>query len=258
MPIKKIFPFLFVVILLFAGFGYVKPTVESIIAKRAKGEALNEDLSAAKRTRQNIDQVSSSLDTALASDAGKAALAYLPQDSDQERIVDIMNYFSFQSGVSVDEITIDHPAKSPMMMGTNAAPGEVAGVAVAPVAPATPSPESVVMTMGIRGSYESIKTFLEKLSVSGRFHIVGALSIDTDKGRVNADGTPAESGLLVASVKAEFFNLPKRNYPGSHLLPVFTQGAFDTAPIDQLLDSEESVPALQDPTVSGRSNPFAS
>ncbi|NTW13956.1 MAG: hypothetical protein HGA31_02920 [Candidatus Moranbacteria bacterium] len=258
MPIKKIFPFLFIIILIFAGFGYVKPTVEAIIAKRANGEVLREDLSAAKRTRQNIDQISGSLDTVLASDAGKAAFAYLPQKSDQERIVDIMNYFSFQSGVSVDEITFEHSTKQPMLMGTDTPVDQVAGVAIAPSAPATPVPESVIMTMGIRGSYESVKSFVEKLSTSGRFHVVENLSIKKEDGQVNPDGTAVKSDLLLASVKAEFFNLSVRSYPGAHLLPVFTQGVFDTAPIDQLLDSEESVPALQDPAASGRSNPFAS
>lgn len=258
MPIKKIFPLLFIIIIVFVGFGYVKPTVEAIITKRARGEALREDLSAAKRTKQNIDQISGSLDTILASDAGKAALAYLPQRSEQERIVDIMNYFSFQSGVSVDEITFEHSAKQPLLSGTDTPIDQPIGLALAPSAPATPIPKSVIMTMGIRGSYESVKAFLEKLAASGRFHVVDDLSIKKEKGQTNPDGSVVGSDLLITSVRAEFFNLPLQSYPGSHLLPIFTQGAFDTAPIDQLLDSEESVPTLQDPAVSGRSNPFAS
>ena len=253
MPIKKIYPFLFLIIVLFVGFGFLKPTVDSIIEKRSQQATLQNDLVTAKMTRENIDKISNSLDSVLASESGKAAIAFLPSNSNQDRIVDIMNVCSFQSGVSVSDVVFQANSKQPVTQVTD--PSLTGGVVSAPEAP---SPEAVTMTMGIRGSYESIKAFLEKLATSGRFHTIVALSIKHELGKPDASGVAAPTGTLLATLKSDFYNLPERSYPGANLLPVFGQGSFDTTSIDALLKTESKIDVLPDAPTSGRGNPFAS
>ncbi|MEI6650873.1 MAG: hypothetical protein WCL23_05605 [Candidatus Moraniibacteriota bacterium] len=253
MPIKKIFPFLFLVIVLFVGFGFLKPTVDSIIGKLSQQTTLQNDLATAKTTRENIDKISNSLDSVLASESGKAALAFLPSNSNQDRIVDIMNVCSFQSGISVSDFSFQPNSKQPVSQVINSASD---GKPV--TAPVLPAPESVTMTIGVRGSYESIKSFLEKLAVSGRFHVVNAVSIKQESSKGDSNVAAAPTGALMATVKADFFNQPERSYPGANLLPVFGQGTFDTAAIDTLLKSESKIDVLPDAPTSGRGNPFAS
>lgn len=254
MPIKKIFPFLFLIVLAFIGFGFLKPTVESILVKRSEEADVREELSAAMRMQENVGKLSDSLDAILGSGVGVATLAYLPKDSEQERIVDIMNYYSFQSGITLDEVSFESVSKR----RSARADTTTGDKKTAQSAPRLPETDSVVMTLGIRGSYEGIRAFLGKMSVSGRYNSVKSLSITKADDPVGPDGVAVPSGMLVATVKAEFYYLPEATYPGAHLLPVFEKGSFDTSSIEASLGKEESVPTLDGSAASGRPNPFAS
>jgi hypothetical protein len=254
MSLKKIFPLAALVIVLSVGFGYIKPAVDSIFDKFAEKEEKKQELASARKTRENFELLTNDRDRVLDTEAGQALVAFLQSDSGQERTVDVTNQLSVRTGVVVDSLFFKESNRARQSIPVNT---DLLGEGTAASAPSAPSLSSAVFSVEVRGTYEGIRDFLSGFSASAPFHEIRAFSIERPETRTGEDGVATDSGdLLLGTLEAEIYYLPEKPYPNAYLLPVFSAGSFDDAPLESLLRSRENVLPLPSASGQGRQNPF--
>jgi Tfp pilus assembly protein PilO len=253
MSIKRLsFP-IFIIIVIFLGIFLVKPAVISVMEKRQAKLEKEAELSAVEATKQNLEALESSRESLLGTDEGKMVYAYLPVSLDQDRIVDVFNYYAMQSGAVVNNIAFESKdtRKSPYF------PADTQKEMDPLSAPKAPDPSTFTLSANIQGSYESIKTFLKEVSRPARsYRLVSFAIAKKDSGTDPAGQPMPDSGILSGSFSAEFYYLPEKQYPRGYLLPIFSAGQFDMTGIRELMTKEKTVPMLSDPGNAGRVNPF--
>jgi Tfp pilus assembly protein PilO len=254
MSIKRLsFP-IFIVVAIFLGVFLVKPAVSSVLEKRQIMSEKETELSVVQSTKQNVEALATSRETLLNTDEGKMVYSYLPVSVNQDRIVDTFNYYAMLSGAVVDDMTFEmkHANQSPYFAAELPKANDVLSVPVAP------EPDSFTLHANIQGSYQSIKAFMKEVSHPARSYRLVSFSIEKKDAGVGANGEPArDSGILTGSFAAEFYYFSENKYPQGYLLPVFTAGQFDLSTVTDLIAKEKNIPALSDPSVVGRENPFA-
>lgn len=256
MSIKSIsFP-LFVVVLIFIALNFIRPTVLSIMEKRTLKESKAAELRTVEATLANIGALADSRDALLGEDRGNMAVEYLPFASDQDRVLDILNYLSVQAGASIASVTFK---ESPVQPRPAVQPEVLADGTVVPMPPRAPLPKSFSVTVAMTGTYDSLKSFMEKVSNANRFHTVSMFSIGEKKEQRSAQEEEAPTvpdGFLEGIFEADFAYLPEEKHENAYLHPVFAAGKFDTSALDKLAAMRSDVPTLVEPSTSGRSNPF--
>ncbi|HWQ60086.1 MAG TPA: hypothetical protein VN420_02980 [Candidatus Fimivivens sp.] len=255
MSLKKLsFP-IFVIVIVFIGAFSVKPTVDSVLENRKNLKARADELAAVEATRRNLDMLSASRDSLLTSDEGTTVYGYLPVSFDQERIVDVFNFYAMQSGAVINDIAFMHKATPASVSPAVSVDGNVDDAALPPVPPV---PGSFTMHASIQGSYESLRSFFKSVSHPGRSYALTSFSIEKKGVATDANGQAvADTGMLSGTFSADFFYLPEKSYPRGYLLPVFGTGAFDLASVRELIAEEKAVPELPVPGDAGRGNPFS-
>ncbi|NTW46459.1 MAG: hypothetical protein HGB18_05480 [Candidatus Moranbacteria bacterium] len=252
MSIKKLsFP-IFITVAAFLGIFSVRPSVLSIMEKLKERNDKMAELSAVESTKANLEELSSSLPSISESAEGKAVYAYLPDSTDQERIVDTVNYYAMQSGVSLGSTSVTDD----VMQSDVAADGATsAAVSMDP-----PSPQLLSFTFAaeMTGPYQAMKAFLGSMSNPSRAHELLGFSLEKRKGGNldEAGNTLPDSDVLSGKIKMRFYYLPERRYPRGYLLPVFQSSGFELSPVRDLLSNEKQVPELPKPSGYGRENPF--
>lgn len=254
MSIKKLLPLIFLVIVPFVGFGFVKPLVDSVMVKWEEREVKMTELDAMRRTRENFDRLVNERNELFGSERGESLLEYLPTALEQERLLDMTNYVALQSGVVLQNAVFDK------RKGSTTAVREVANVKKGTVLPPpTPQPDSFSVTVDFIGSYESARDFLIRLTDSGRYGIIRKFSIEREPKRSDETGTVVVSELLSGAMTFEIFYLPERTYPTAYLLPIFSSGSFDSRTLDALIEkSGGRIPPIPSGNGAGRANPFVS
>ena len=262
MSLKKLFPLIALVIVLIVGFGYIKPSVDSIFAKLAEKRQLTEELATVRQTRDNFERLVDEREQMLADASGQAAWEFLPVTHRQERVVEIVNRLSQSSGVIVDAVAFDSAKRSQIVL-----PDEDAllldGDPTQSVAraPSAPNLSAFTLSAEFRGTYEGLRNFVGGLSTAGRYHDIQSFSLAQKEEELPAaeEGTeaiPAGSDLLSGSLEVEYSFLPEKAYPNAHLLPIFETGSFDTSSLSAVSESEAPLPAMPAPGEQGRPNPF--
>lgn len=255
---------MFIVALIFVALNFIRPTILSILDKRTAKEAKMAELRTVEATRASIGALAESRAALLAEDRGRMAIEYLPLASDQDRVLDVLNYLSVQAGASITGVSFtESPAQQqPQQIQPpmdQASLDLLASGIVPPMPPQAPLPRSFTVTVSITGTYESLKSFMEKVTNANRLHKVSSFSITEKTEEASADDPAAPvtpSGFLEGIFEADFAYLPEESYENAYLHPVFASGAFDTAALDRLSTMKSDVPMLVEPSTSGRSNPF--
>jgi hypothetical protein len=254
-----LFP-LFVIILAFVAVNFIRPAVLTVLEQRAEKDVKLAELSAIEKTATNIGSLSESREMLLASVDGKSIMSYLPVRHDHDRIVDILNFLALQTGAVISDVSFEAGSVPPAAVpqeGVVAPDGTIMEAA-----PQTPSPSTFEVSVEMSGSYESLKSFMDKVASVDRLKKIVSFSITKQK---NPTGSPSvedgqtvvDDGTLSAMLSAEFAYLPESSYPGAHLLPIFSTGSFDMESVKQSMASDELVPALPEPVLSDRrANPF--
>lgn len=247
-----LFP-LFVIIIAFLAVNFIRPAVLSVLDQRLAKEAKLAELSAVERTAANIGALSESREALLSSDDGKLVMSYLPVRSDHDRIVDVLNYLALGSGAIIGAISFDAGTAVPAPVPV----AEVVGADGLPVQtpPQTPTPSMFSVTMEASGTYDSLKSFMEKVSSVNRLQKITSFSLSKQESSSTpgADGqAPSDNGTLSAQIEVGFMYLPEASYPTAHLLPIFTAGNFDMESVASAMSSAGSIPALPEPALPGR------
>lgn len=262
MSIKSIsFP-LFVVALIFIALNFIRPTVLSVVDKRTLKESKAAELRTVEATLASIGTLADSRITLLGEERGSMAVEYLPFESDQDRVLDILNYLSVQAGTSISSVAFkESPAQTrpPIEIPAEITPEMLASGTFPLTPPQAPLPRSFTVTVAMTGTYDGLKSFMEKVTNANRFHTVSMFSI-TEKGGESptqeAEAPAVSDGFLDGIFEADFAYLPEEKYENAYLHPVFAAGKFDTAALDKLSAMKSDVPMLVEPSTSGRSNPF--
>jgi len=256
MALKNLsFP-IFMSVAVLIGVFSIKPTVESILDKRAVLAAKADEGVKVDGTVQNLDALYSSRASLLDTAEGKAVYGYLPVSISQDQVVDIFNYYAAQTGVTVNNIAFtDQSGKTSLGASSDGASSDGSTTEVVTI-PETPTPASFTMTADIQGPYEGIRAFLAGISHPGRSSVLTSFSI------VRQDTTDASGqivtdvGRLSGTVSAEFFYLPQKKYRNGYMLSVFSGREFNLDAVKGFIAKETAIPPLADPQTVGRSNPF--
>lgn len=257
MSLKTIsFP-LFLVVLIFVALNFIRPTILSILDKNDAKVLKETELKTVQATLANIGTLAESRAGILAGDKGRLAIEYLPYASDQDRVIDILNYLSIQAGASISSIAFEE-SKAPPRPETPVQAEPLADGSVPPAPPVAPLPRTFSAEVSMTGTYDSLKSFMEKVTNANRMHAVSSFSIVEKKESAAPEGEPAPAadGFLDATFAVEFSYLPEEAYANAYLHPVFAAGNFDVVALEDLSKVKSDVPALVEPSVSGRSNPF--
>jgi hypothetical protein len=254
---RMLFP-LFIIAIVFLAVNFIRPAVLSVLDQREAKDVKLAELASVEKTAANIGSLSDSRDTVLGSEEGALIMSYLPIGSDHDRIADIFNYISIQSGAVIGNISFGG--------GTAAAPraptADIIGAdgSVIQTPPTAPVPPAFLVTVDIDGAYENVKSFMQRVSSVDRLHRVMSFSVSKRDpiGAPQADGQPLpDDGILSAQLEVEFPYLPVATYPSAHLLPVFSTGSFDMESVRRIMESGDSIPTLPEPALpEKRADPF--
>lgn len=189
---------------------------------------------------------------------------YIPQDREEEKIIENLNSLAKDSTLSVlnisavdvkteitakDEIVDPTPKfPNPALMNGNA-PIVASELPVSPKAVA----KKMNVSLSVAGDYGNIKNLLEKIQKLKRFNKVSALEI---KAALKEDQTP--SGALLANATLEFNYLKPQTVvaEGDINNAVFSAETFNRSVIEAIKNSRNINFNSVAPGQKGKSNPF--
>jgi Tfp pilus assembly protein PilO len=258
MSIKRILFPLFIFVIAFLVVNYIRPSVLSVLDQRSAKEVKLAELSAAEKTAANIWALSDARTAFLNSGDGGAILSYLPIKPDHDRIVDVLNYLALQSGAVIGNISFENNATPSVLVPQQEIIGADGSVVQTP--PQAPVPSAIFVSVGMNGTYDGLKSFMEKVSSMDRLRKIVSFSLSKEKqvAALGADGQVSpDDGILSAELGIELLYLPEVSYPNAHLLPIFATGSFDVDSVQRAMESDESVPPLPEPPLpERRADPF--
>ncbi len=228
--------------------GFVKPEIEVFQEKRVLLDTKKAQAQGMATLLENIKTLTASLDNESASEQlmGK----YLPEDLDQERVVDMFNYLATQSGVFVSSMDMKEVALS---VASDTSDGDIALDPSMPVVVSSkPKIKAYVGSIEIKGDYAGIKTFLDRVNHMNRFHKILKFSISTQSTTSELESP----GVLIAKLESQFEYFPARQYNSALSLPVFSKKELkgDDWMVFQNWVTNTVPPMLG--SDSGRANPF--
>lgn len=262
-----IVPVLIILALVF-GIGFIKPDYDTLTQKKALLAEKQSQVSKIETVKTNISALTQDLDSK--GELEQFVLRYYPETMDQERVIDSFNFMATQSGLVIDSMDMKEVVseKKEESLGVGgpltSVPGDTAAMPpVAGMMPASmyhaPSPGSFVAQVKAKGSYENIKSFLNRLSRMDRMNSVITLSVDTDTKQAatqeeDTDVAPTEQ--LVGTFEARFDYLKNKEGQNALNVPVFGGSALSTTKLEEAKTwASSAVPALS-VEQSGRANPF--
>ena len=242
--------------------GFIKPDYDTLQEQRKILEEKKMEVANIDAVVKNINTLNNSLDSQKETEG--FVTRYFPKMLDQGRVIDAMNFLASQSGLLIIGVEINESVKemededivleatpSPLALPNGSAlPASVAPY-VAPVA------RSYAATVTAQGSYENIKTFLEKMNRLDRIHSVSLFSVGVNDKVLQASPTEeASSGELIVTFEANFKYLIPQMVGSALSVPVFKEPAlkFDVAKV-----TEEAITGnVPDLNLgeTGRANPF--
>lgn len=167
---------------------------------------------------------------------------YLPAAAQEESIIENINSLASGEGLSISNISVTGDT------GKNVPAPVVSDGTDTQAIPAL-SENKISFSVGVIGSYEKIKSFLNKLAALKRYNNVSALKISPA-----VSGGPANN--LQANMTINFAYFLGNNTAVNINSSIFSEGSFDTAVIEQIKSklSTEVIPVNIGET--GKANPF--
>ncbi len=252
------------------GIGFIKPDYDTLMQKRAELAQKQSQVSMIETTKENI----ATLDRQLTekSDLEGFVSRYYPETLDQERIIDSFNFMATQSGLIISSMEMKEIIKpdkeeglgvgGPLTSVPGDGTGQVSGPPVDPAAALaattpifkTPKPVLYVARVQVKGSYENIKNFMDRLAHMDRANNLVLVSIADNKQQT--DGETSDQTQLVGTFEAQFGYLKLTNGESALSMPIFSQSSLPVTQLEQVKEwATSAVPALT-VSQSGKANPF--
>lgn len=210
-------------------------------------------------------QNSSSLEQDLNAhkDSESFAFKYLPLDSDDDRVVDSVNYLASQSGVAVSSINLEPVAvKEDEIFEEGIATSNAIftdnttdAADSAPVVPEKPKARSVLADIEFTGSYEGIRDAINKIAQSDYFQVFHNVSVK-QASTAGSSGEATYDNNLTASLKVDFSYLPKVKNANQSNNEIFSQSSFNFDNIQNVRQMIASPVPTMELGASGKANPF--
>ncbi len=250
-----IFPAMVIAVLVMS-IGFIRPAVATLNEKKIQLAMKEAELGNLDMIVANVTALNGFLDSRPKTEA--FVHQYLPDELDQERAVDTFNFLASRSGLSITDMDFKDvsnvmpvvaPAEEPLDAGA------VVSVFSRPVV------RKYTATVTVRGSYESIRAFFDRVAHSDRLKEVSLLEIKRDEDQseegVGGDTDVDESTqALLGTFSAEFSYFPQRPVVSGVSTPAFQKSMFDTTVADNAASIvSDPIPQL-DVSLAGRANPF--
>lgn len=239
-----IVPFMIVMMLILL-IGFIKPDMDVMQTKKADILTKKDLVSKMDTVLTNINTLNGSLDSQA--DIEKFTYRYLPSDQNQERVIDAFNFLATQLGVVITKMELKQSPVRP----TEEVIVDASGMPI--TTPAPLAAKTFIFSGSVKGSYENIKVFFDRLNHIERFQNISLFSIET-----NTTGTDqtSDTNQLVGTFETEFGYLLPKSSVSALDIPIFSHSKFNFTNVNTLLgQTGDSIPPLEKGS-SGRPNPF--
>lgn len=207
----------------------------------------------------NVSELSASLKANASQNT--ALFDYIPENKEEEKIIESLNSLAKDSGLSVLNISV-FDLKGEETGLNNVAPAEPTGAilpGIVPNVPAQPlattkiTPRKIKVDLAVFGDYGGIKILVEKIQKMNRFNKFSALEVKT---LLKEDQSVSES--LSAKMTLEFNYLKTLTglTDGDIDNPIFSIGIFNRQTIDEINKRKNIEVKDVLPGQKGTANPF--
>ncbi|MDP2837821.1 MAG: type 4a pilus biogenesis protein PilO [Candidatus Moranbacteria bacterium] len=225
--------------------GFIKPDLGTMEEKRSIVSTKQIQSENMATLLKNIQALEGDLNSRQESE--KFVSTYLPKTMDQERVLDMLNYLSGQSGVLMTGLTMKEMntrSQEEVLLAPDGSSLPSAG---------GPKTKTFSVEVNVKGSYENIKTFFSQVAHMNRAHKTESFAIKSLK---EATGEGASTTILEGVFAMSFDYFPVQKVGSALTVPAFSKRELDTTQLTKALSwVTVTVPALVGgPT--GRANPF--
>jgi len=218
--------------------------------KQLKAE--KQKLDSIKGKSGNANSLSSQLDS-LGSDK-EALYEFVPTNIKESEIVNNLNKMAADSGLLIFGLTVGRPSLSVASMEAPQKPG------INPSIPVLPKAKTFSADMQISGSYDQVKTFLNKVDNFARYEAIASLNLkkgSSVSGQAGAGAPDPSMDILAADLKITFNMLDKAKLSGDNVNDaVFSSSSLNTDIISQIKSSRSELAVGVDTGQKGKANPF--
>lgn len=246
----------FIILELILAIGFIKPNIDLISTKQSEITLQKNALSRVDSVAENIGKINASLDSRTKTVA--FIERYFPKRSDEERVVDMLNYLAQQSGVVVTEVGIKENEKVATIAISEPVPVE--GAVITAIPELSPElPESYEVVVSVFGSYQNIKDFFNRVYHADRLHSTKEFSIVARKDKLaeSEEGTSdPQSTFLMGTIVADFLFIKEKQVVNALNVPLFHSPVFDFEAVEKVANFVTSpIPPLETEN-TGKNNPF--
>ncbi len=242
--------------------GYIKPNIDDILAKQIEIQTAKDGLSRVDSIIANIQTVGQSI--ASRAETVNFIEKYYPKKLDEERVIDMFNFFAQQSGIIVTEVNVT-PEEAVQTnntayddaLGSGKTPEEATLMAEAA---ALAIPKSYRTEVTVIGDYANIKDFFSKIHHSDRLHTTEEFTIERRQEDQNKSeeeiAAGIQSSILTGMLKAKFPYMREQKTSDALNNPLFQSTVFDFKTAEQTISfATDPLPTLES-SQGGRENPF--
>jgi hypothetical protein len=246
-----------IILVLVLMIGFIKPDITLLQEKQTAYETRLDQAKNMDTLLGNIDTLAGSLNDDR--EIERFVMDYFPQTMDEGRVIDAFNFLATQSGVSVGLMDLqaletaqqEAEAIAPPVVTPETSDAIVAVPVVQPV-----RAKSFSAKVSVKGSYEGIKDFFDRVAHMNRLHKTWDFSLATPEKTAAEAETNDTAGILQGSFEAAFDYVDGQTHQNALYAPVFSRGAFDLTAYQTTSDWVTNVvPSLEKPD-AGRPNPF--
>lgn len=254
-----LFPTL-IILGVYLSIAYIQPDIVSVLSKREEELVKSASLKQVEAIEQNIRSLTQSLNQQPDEEA--LVGRYFPENIDEERSIDIINFLAQQSGVAVTELDLkENPRITPTTApsentGTNADPFATAPTPTTSNTTVMEVPQSYRAQIAVLGPYPNIKNFFDRLYRTDRFRMLTSFSIEEPDMRLQGTEQIIPPDFLEGKTTLNFLYAPLRSAGNAVGQALFQKNTLDLGVAHQLTDFVNSPVGNLAPASPGRGNPF--
>ncbi len=254
----------FIILELIIAVSYIKPNVSAIFAKRDEIAAAQGSLAKVESVEKNIQTLSGAIESR--GETARFIERYYPKMLDEERIVDMFNFFALQSGIIITDVMITKipftrpPTAIDPTLGVSTEGLTPEALAAQAEAVLAVFPESYSSKITVLGAYPNIKNFFGRIYRADRLHVTREFSmlyLKKDENQAEEDAAKGiQDNFLVGSFQADFPYIVEKRVASALSNPIFESEIFDFSAADKATSFVKNPPAPIDASGGGKANPF--
>jgi Tfp pilus assembly protein PilO len=195
--------------------------------------------------KANILVLSAELDARA--EEKKVLYDFVPASREDEEIIESLNFFAFNSGLSIFGISVVKGQAVSVARSAEAVENQEAIL---------PQVQNISVELQLAGGYEKMKEFIANIGRLERYNNFSVVRISKD--RQNREGNPAASNFLVADLTVDFNVLENATFTQGHLEnPVFSSKKLDFKIVSDIKEKRNSAVPTLNIDQRSRQNPFS-